>query len=67
MKSGFLLLIVGLVVMSVSSSCRAYARGEARTQEIEHGPEPIPTGPPRDYARYGITPDGSGGEDYYAK
>lgn len=57
MKILSILKLAGLSGVILCSSCRAWERGEARKRTIEDGPEPIPTGPPRDYARYGIVPD----------
>ena len=52
------LLMTGMAGLVLFSSCRAYQRGEERAREIAEGPAPIPVGAPRDYARYGIKPDG---------
>lgn len=55
------LLILSLLAIPALSSCRAYQTGQSRSYQIEHGPEElIPVGPPREYWRYGIKPDGSG-------
>ena len=66
------LWMAGMAGVVLFSSCRAYERGEERLREIEEGPAPIPVGPPRDYARYGIKPDGGASEtsrswDYESK
>ncbi len=61
------LLVLSLLAFPVLSSCRAYQAGQSRGYQIEWGPEElVPVGPPRDYARYGIIPDG-GSDGYSAK